>query len=120
MISLNGPAQANYDLKKNLTQYKNYASATLKNKTYLQCIGHLNEYPIIQNLFKIISCITVTTASAERSFSKLKLIKTDLRNKMAIERLTNEGTISINRSYDVDLSKIVEIFCERSNLRIIV
>ena len=65
------------------------------------CIRELADLLIIKN--KFFSCIfpevctalilfvsiAVTTASAERSFSKLKLIKTYLRNSMGQERLHN-------------------------------
>ena len=39
--------------------------------------------------------VTVTVAAAERSFSKLKLIKTYLRSSMAQSRLSNLAIISI-------------------------
>ena len=45
--------------------------------------------------FLLFVTIPVTTASDERSFSKLKLIKTYLRNSMGQERLRNLAFLSI-------------------------
>lgn len=42
--------------------------------------------------------IPVTTVSAERSFSKLKLIKTYLRNSMGKEGLGNLADLSMEKS----------------------
>ena len=65
------------------------------------CIRDLADLLIIKNHFMLCSfpevctalmlflTIPVTTASAERSFSKLKLIKTYLRNSMGQDRLRN-------------------------------
>ena len=43
--------------------------------------------PEVCIVFLLLVLIPVTTASAERSFSKLKLIKTYLRNSLGQERL---------------------------------
>ena len=45
-----------------------------------------------------------TVAQAERSFSKLKLIKTYLRSTMSQERLTGLAVISINHSIGEQIS----------------
>jgi hypothetical protein len=42
--------------------------------------------------------VPVTTASAERSFSRLKLIKTDLGTTMPQERLTELAILSTGMS----------------------
>ncbi|XP_058185556.1 uncharacterized protein LOC131302772 [Rhododendron vialii] len=49
--------------------------------------------------YRILLTIPVTVASAERSFSKLKLIKTYLRTTMAQERLSGLAMISIENEY---------------------
>lgn len=51
-----------------------------------------------------IAVTPVTVASAERSFSKLKLIKTYLRSSMAQERLSGLAVISINSELAQQLS----------------
>ncbi|KAJ4938896.1 hypothetical protein JOQ06_028362 [Pogonophryne albipinna] len=59
--------------------------------------------------------IPVTVATAERSFSKLKLIKTYLRSSMGQERLRGLATLSIenSRARKLDLSSVVDDFAER-------
>ncbi len=48
--------------------------------------------------------IPVTVAAVDRSFSKLKLIKTYLRSTMAQERLSGLAVISINDDVSQNLS----------------
>ena len=52
-------------------------------------------FPSLQAALRILLTIAVSVASCERSFSKLKLIKTHLRTSMNEERLTNLATMSI-------------------------
>jgi len=56
----------------------------------------------------------VTVASAERSFLKLKLIKTFLRSTMSQVRLSSLPIPSIEsgRLEDVDTDKIIDSFAE--------
>ncbi|XP_058211818.1 uncharacterized protein LOC131324004 [Rhododendron vialii] len=49
--------------------------------------------------YRILLTIPVTVASAERSFSKLKLIKTYLRTTMSQEKLSGLAMISIENEY---------------------
>ena len=52
-------------------------------------------YPNIYIVIRILLTIPVSTASAERSFSKLKLIKNYLRNTMGQEKLSALTVLSI-------------------------
>ncbi len=56
-----------------------------------------------------------TVASAERSFSKLKLIKNDLRSSMLQNRLSGLAILSIEnaRSRELNTKDIVNEFAER-------
>lgn len=64
--------------------------------------------------------IPVTVASAECSFSKLKLIKNYLRSNMAQNRLSGLAILSIenNRSCKVNTKDIVNEFAERKAWRV--
>jgi hypothetical protein len=53
-------------------------------------------YPNVFILLRIIMTVPVTTASAERSIPRLKLIKTYLRTTMAQGRLTGMAILSID------------------------
>lgn len=52
-------------------------------------------YPNLITALKVFLTLPVTTAAAESSFSKLKIIKNYLRTSMSQERLTNLATLSI-------------------------
>ena len=58
--------------------------------------------------------LPVTVASAERSFSKLKLIKTYLRSTMCQVRLSSLGMLSIEsqRLNDLNVEEIIDIFAD--------
>lgn len=59
--------------------------------------------------------LPVTVASAERSFSKLKIIKNYLRNSMGQERLSNISILNIERSRtkELNVSKIIDDFANQ-------
>lgn len=63
-------------------------------------------YPNLWIALRIALTLPVTVASAERSFSKLKLIKTYLRSSMGQERLSGLAVISINGDVAQKLSEI--------------
>ncbi|XP_034058243.1 zinc finger MYM-type protein 1-like [Gymnodraco acuticeps] len=66
---------------------------------------NLNElYPNLWIALRIACTLPVTVAAAERSFSKLKLIKTYLRSCMGQDRLTGLAIISINHKIGKQLS----------------
>lgn len=69
-------------------------------------------YKNIETAYRIYLTIPVTSASAERSFSKLKLVKNYLRSAMGQERLSNLSILAIE--YEItqllDLEKIIDNF----------
>jgi hypothetical protein len=50
-------------------------------------VRHMDSYPNISITYWILYTVHVTVASAERSFSKLKLLKNYLRSTMSQDRL---------------------------------
>ena len=77
---------------------------------------HLEElYPNLWVALRIACTLPVTVASAERSFSKLKLIKTYLRSSMGQERLSGLAIISINHEVgkDVLYEDIIDDFASK-------
>lgn len=63
----------------------------------------------------LFSTLPVTVATAERSFSKLKLIKNYLRSTMCEERLSGLGILSIenDRARQLNLKEIINNFAEK-------
>jgi hypothetical protein len=68
-------------------------------------------YPNIWVSLRILLTMPVSVASGERSFSKLKLIKTYLRSSMSKERLNSLATHSIENAIaqNLDFSELVNL-----------
>jgi len=55
----------------------------------------VSSYPNSYTLYKIFYTLPVSSATAERSFSRLKLLKTYIRSTMTEDRLSNLAILSI-------------------------
>ena len=69
-------------------------------------------YPDVYTAYRMYMTVSVTVATAERSFSKLKLIKNFLRNFMSQERLKSLALLSIEneRAKNLDFRKVIQQF----------
>ncbi|XP_049809441.1 uncharacterized protein LOC126252584 [Schistocerca nitens] len=67
-------------------------------------IGRHNFWPNVNIALRFLLTLPVTVASGERSFSKLKLIKTYLRSTMSQTRLNDLATISTEHELAEDLN----------------
>lgn len=74
-----------------------------------KCCG---SFPNISIALRIILSIPVTSAGAERSFSKLKIIKNYLRSTLSQCKLTSLATLSIEQEIcdSLDFNELIEIF----------
>ncbi|KAJ7322507.1 hypothetical protein JRQ81_018794 [Phrynocephalus forsythii] len=70
-------------------------------------------FPNLSISLRIYLTVPVTVAEGERSFSKLKLIKNDLRSTMSQERLSNLAMISIEKEVAIDTSDLIKDFAHR-------
>ena len=68
---------------------------------------------------RVLLTIPVTVASAERSFSKLKLLKSYLRSTMTQERLNDLAMIALESDIleKIDYESIIENFISRNTKR---
>jgi len=76
----------------------------------------------IKSVIERVLVIPVSSASAERSFSTMRRIKTYLRTSMTTMRLHNLALISIEREFSSELlkdpTKIIDEFAKMKNRRI--
>lgn len=79
------------------------------------CDGEL--YPNIRELLKVLITLPVSVATAERSFSSLKLVKSWLRTRMVEERLNGLCLLYIHRDIPVDVDKVLERFVKGGKRR---
>lgn len=89
-----------------------------KPKTSIECLNLIEltcgSFPNISIALRILLTLPITTVSAERSFSKLKIIKNYLRTTMLQDHLSDLAIISIERDLceNIDYNDIIEKFAE--------
>ncbi|XP_066398375.1 uncharacterized protein [Miscanthus floridulus] len=73
-------------------------------------------FPNASIAYRVLLTIPVTVASAERSFSKLKLLKSYLRSTMTQQRLNDLATIALESGLleKIDYEHIIEDFISRN------
>ena len=102
-------------------ELKNLPDLPSKTMTLLELLIFIHEkelseiYPNLWTALRICPTLPVTVAEAERSFSKLKLIKTYLRSTMSQERLTGLAVISINHALagQISYDDVIDDFASR-------
>ncbi|XP_017465537.1 PREDICTED: 52 kDa repressor of the inhibitor of the protein kinase-like [Rhagoletis zephyria] len=76
-------------------------------------------YPTIHALLRILCTMCVTNASAERSFSTLRRLKTWLRTAMLQQRLVGLALLNIHHDIEVKPEDIIERFANLGAHRIV-
>lgn len=76
-------------------------------------------FPNLATLYRIYLTIPISSAQAERTFSRLKLIKSYLRSTMTEKRLSNLAMLYIERAVTerVDFNNVIETFARIKNRR---
>lgn len=70
-------------------------------------------FPTLHKLLKIYWTLPISSATAERSFSVVKRLKTYLRNSMGQERLSSLALIAIEKEFDFNISDLIARFSNR-------
>jgi len=77
-------------------------------------------FPNMRTVLKIFATLPVTTCTAERSFSALRLVKTHLRPTMGNNRLTGLALLSVHKTvkqnYDSLIAEYMSKFSTRARL----
>jgi len=90
--------------------------ATVLELFQLFCSANLNAvFPTLYMLLKICVTLPVSSCSVERSFSKLKLLKTKLRSTMIESRLQHLMIINYERDIPVDKENVIQTLCTLSS-----
>lgn len=79
---------------------------------YLHDNGLFSAFPNIEVILRILLCMMVSNASAERTFSKLKLVKSYSRSTMKQDRLNSLSILSIENDIlrRLDLGNMIDDF----------
>ena len=118
---LNSGEEADVDGSALATEMESLPELPKAKMTTLELITYLSQneicelYPNLWVALRIACTLPVTVASAERSFSKLKLNKNYLRSSMAQERLNGPALISINNKigHQIFFSDVINDFASR-------
>ena len=88
----------------------------LSAKEIFEHVIEVNCYPNVSIAYRILFTVPVTVASAERSFSKLKLLKNYLTSTMTQERLNHLATLCIEKKLldEIDINTIIDDFVSQN------
>ena len=86
----------------------------------LNYIKRLESFPNACIAFRILLIISVTVSSVERSFSKLKLIKSYLRSTMSQEKLSGLSILSIEKEMlaELECKNLISNFATQKSRKI--
>ena len=91
----------------------------LKNKSLATIIDLYQElypfaeaFPILVALIESVIIIPVSSTTCERTFSKMKLIKTKVRNSMTDNRLSDLCLLAVERDIDVNFEQLIDKFSD--------
>ncbi|XP_051797021.1 zinc finger MYM-type protein 1-like [Acanthochromis polyacanthus] len=76
-------------------------------------------FPNLTELLKTYGTLPVSTATVERSFSKLKLVKTKLRTLCTEERLSELLLLAIEKDIPINHSEVIDIFQGMGNRKLL-
>ena len=97
-----------------------WQNVTEKPSTLIDTLKHANPelYPNIHRAVKVLLTMPVTSATAERSFSALKRIKTYLRYTMVEDRLNGLSLMHVHPEIPLNFDQAINTFAADGNRRI--
>ena len=121
-----GDISEDVDLESELRQFTTYFKNDIREMATvteilqkLQSTNLIPSFPGLTTICLLFITLPVTVASAERSFSKLKIIKNYLRSTMGQERLDELGMIAIENeeAKALNLDALIDTFAEKNARR---
>ena len=124
--SLSANGQSDLDGNELASEMQSFPDVPKDTMTILKLLCYVEEkklkeiFPNLWVALRVAATAPVTVASAERSFSKLKLIKNYLRSTMTQDRLNGLAMMSINRDVSRELSydDIINDFAAKKSRRV--
>ena len=91
-----------------------------KPRTLDDTIQEINQdlYPNIYTAVVILMVMSVSTATAERSFSAMRRLKNYLRSTMTTERLSGLALMHVHKDKPIDAASIIQQFSLQKNRRL--
>ncbi|XP_025191548.1 uncharacterized protein LOC112591824 [Melanaphis sacchari] len=108
-----GSDESNKEDEEELQDLNNFGSL----RNIFEIINTMNiksEFEHLYTIIKISLTLPTSSCTVERSFSKLKIIKSRLRSTMDQNRLENLMIISCEQDINIDVSKVTDIFARKS------
>lgn len=88
--------------------------------TALEALDECDEeiYPLLNQLLSIFATLPVSVASAERSFSSLRRLKSWMRTTMREDRLCGLCLLHSHREINIDIEKVIDRFANSGNRKL--
>ena len=102
-------------VKKWQAEFSQETSPSTPVDTLLSCDPDI--FPSVSALLEIASVLPVSTATVERSFSSLRLLKTYLRSTTAEDRLNGLTFMYTYSCMDIDIDSVIKRFASLKNRR---
>ena len=74
-------------------------------------------YPNVYKLYVLLLTLPVSTATNERAFSALKIIKGRLRTSLLDPNLNNQIILYVNKDLIVDINGVIDVFATSGIVR---
>lgn len=76
-------------------------------------------FPTLHVLLQVLATLPISVATAERSFSTLRRLKTWIRSTMGEERLLGLALLATHRDISLDVSRVIERFAHGGKRRLL-
>ena len=73
----------------------------------------VNIFPLLSKTFGLFAALPISVATAERSFSTLRRLKTWLRSTMQQERLNGLALLHIHRDIELNVNEVIDFFATK-------